>query len=140
MSNVKSKQYEATLVRGETYAIGKYIFLKRKPQVIDAETKAKLEISAIDRYTMTGSEGKEVEIKQKFLFKEVQAVNNAVKVKTRAEEIAEMQGDGGVEFDEDAGKETKEDEYSVEEDESGAVTKTARTKVTSGGGAKRQRR
>ncbi len=153
MSNVKEKKYEATLVRGETYAIGAYIFLKRKPQIINAELRRKLELSAIDRYTMTGSEGKEVEVKQKFHFKEVAEIAAPSRAKqmakSKADELEEMLGDGGISFEDedksedkttDSCDEKEKDEYSIEEDDSGDLTKVAKTKVTSGGGAKRNRR
>lgn len=102
-------KYKATLIRGMTYTIGALQFVKNVPKIIDAALKAKLAARAVDRFTMTGADGKEVAIKQKFKFEEVKGDAPAPKKASPAEKLKEleaMQGDGGVEWEDDAPAET----------------------------------
>ena len=110
-----SKSYEATLVRGETYYLGERRFDKGKPQIVTLVEKKKLEDRAVDRFTSISGDQKEITEKPKFKFKEVE--EKAKPKADKAAELAAMQGDGGVGFEEDeeesedeAGEETEGDE------------------------------
>lgn len=95
--------YKAVLKFGETYYLGPAKEFKRgKPEVITAAEKARLSRQAVDLLTVTHGNEKSTQSRCKFVFEPCAA---PAPRKSKAEELAEMQGDGGVEGyenDEDA--------------------------------------
>lgn len=107
----KPTHFLATLKRGQTYYLGANMRFERgKPKQITAAQKKYLEQSAVDRATLTTNDTTEVVIQQKFSFEpiEVEATPESDKG-TLAEQIAAMQGDGGVSFEDDDVGEENED-------------------------------
>lgn len=101
MSN--SKMYKATLVRGKSYRIGSEAFEGGKPRTIDETLMRKIKNSesAYDILVSRVGDEKESIKRPKFKFEELKGVVAKPK-KSRADELAEMQGDGGVDdFEED---------------------------------------
>jgi len=111
MSN-KPTHYYATLVRGSTYYLGAdNRFEARIPRIVTAAEKRKLETNAIDRRTIFTGEEKEIDTVCKFTFK---PVTTPVAPKgNKVEEIAAMQSDGGVSFEEEV---SEDEEELVDED------------------------
>lgn len=125
----QNQRYNATLVRGQTYTINGIVFTQGKPVEIDTELKQKLEKSAIDRATLTRGDGeKEVIEQQKFKFVPI-AGSGKPKV-NKADELLAMQGDGGVDFedDDDLQPGATDDEEFDDEDEEEKPVKAKRKK------------
>lgn len=140
-----SKQYKATLVRGESYMLGNKKFARGIPVTVSEEEKKKLQTNAVLRYTVQGADGKEVDIKQQFKFEEIKGAAAAPK-SDKLKELEAMQGDGGVEFEDDAEDEddseaeeetdenASDDEYAVDEgDDTDEKPATPAPKKTGGG-------
>lgn len=139
------RMFKATLVRGETFFHRDLKFYKGQAQSIPESTKKKLEKSAVDRYTMQGPDGKEVEVKQKFKFELIQGASGkapltpeekkALKLKElqamQGEELADdyQEGDGEVIIDETEADESTDDDVVIDEDAEAPVTKPAAAKA-----------
>lgn len=117
MSNQKPTHYKATLVRGSTYYLGpENRFERGKPRIVTANEKRKLETNAVETRTILSGEMREVDQICKFRFEPVSS-QEAPKT-SKVDELAAMQNDGGVEFDEDT-DETDEDEGDNEDGNEG---------------------
>jgi hypothetical protein len=112
MSNQKPTHYQATLVRGSTYYLGpENRFEHGKPRIVTAAEKRKLETNAVENRTIMSGDLKEVDQICKFKFVPVAAP--ATPKVSKAAELAAMQNDGGVDFEE----ETDEDDLDEDADE-----------------------
>lgn len=134
-----SKKYKATLVRGETYILGNKTWNRSIPALrshtVDAATMKHLKASAVDRYTLNGPDGKEVDIKCKFKFEEVpelaETKGGASGKVDKLAELASMQNDGGVDFDDDEAEDEEldadesDDEFADEEQDDAGDADTA---------------
>ena len=126
--------YKATLVRGETYYLGpENRFERGIPKVVSAAEMKKLKRNAVERRTIISGEEKEVDVVCKFKF---EPVTSSVAVKgDKAKELAEMQGDGGVDFDEEDEDEVEaEDAADTEADEAGDEEEAGETETADDAG------